>query len=182
MINKKAILREESVKLFIAAICIVLLLILFFKLMGLFTKKTAMEQARESIKVLMDEIDKVQKGQESKEFFLESPAKWWVIAWPYKNEGNKPEQCKLDYCICLCAIPTLPSKANSLTECSNGGICKDVNTTIRTIYEAEPPNWFAKVLSSFVNEPNKPIDIGGPLPLKVVIENNEIHVKKQRNV
>lgn len=184
--QKKAILLPEVLKLVIAALCISLLIILAFSLQGIFIKKHASEQAKESIKTLYSEIQKVESGEKvSSKLFIESPVKWWVIAWPYKDEENKPISCKKDYCICLCPIPSFPSKDESLKECNSVGVCRDVSKPIKTVYKAKPTNNYADIIKKFIgvlgyDTENVPINIEGILPLNVSIEGETISVTKEK--
>lgn len=183
--NKKAedLLTPETLKIIVAVLCIVLLLYLAYQLVP---KKTALAQARENLNKVYFEIQKVVNGKSQSDFFIESPNDWWVIAWPYKGDKEKPSQCKTLNCICLCPIPTIASKSNSLSECNNIGVCKDLDRPVKTMYKAEPVGAYAttvKNVESFLGYDieNVPLDIGGPLPITIVIENEVIVVEKLKN-
>jgi len=184
--NKKAedLLTPETLKIIVAVLCIVILLYLAYQLVP---KKNALAQARENLNKIYFEIQKVVNGEKTQsDFFIESPSGWWVIAWPYKGEKRKPSQCKNPDCICICPIPTIVSKVNSLKNCEDVGVCKDLDRPVKTMYKAEPVGAYAvtvKSVQSFLgyDVENVPIDIGGPLPIKVVMENGVIIVEKDRN-
>ena len=90
---------------------------------------------------------------------------WWIIAWPYKNEEEKPGQCYGNYCICICAIPEnyisissiLTIREKSLEKCNSLGVCKDFDEKIKTINPGLIWEW------------NKPIPIENP-PVELEIK------------
>lgn len=185
-LNKKAedLLTPETLKIIVAVLCIVVLLYLAYQLVP---KKTALAQARENLNKIYFEIQKVVKGEKNQsDFFIESPSNWWVIAWPYKGDSEKPGQCKTLNCVCICPIPTIATKANSLKECDNIGVCKDLDLPVKTMYKAEPVGAYAitvRAVVSFLGKDveNVPIDIGGPLPITIVKEDGVILVEKLKN-
>ena len=185
-INKKGedFLLPETVKIIVAVLCIIILLYLAYQLIP---KKTALAQARESLNKVYFEIQKVSSGKITQsDFFIESPSDWWVIAFPYKGETNKPSECKNPDCICICPIPTIPTKANSLKNCEDIGVCRDLDKPVKTMYKAVPTGAYAatvKSVQSFLgyDVENVPLDIGGPLPIKIVMEGGVIIVEKDRN-
>lgn len=155
MKNKKAIVLPETLKLIIAILCIVLLIYLAVSIYGLFNNKTALEQAKGSMAQMSLKLDKIEKYSEnSTEFLLESPAKWYLISFPYKDGVETPSQCKR-YCICICMEG---DKENALNSCANG-ICKDVSRRIETFNDA-------------------PIYITGPMNLIIKNTGNKIIVNK----
>jgi len=186
MKNKKGILVKETLGIVLAVVGIVLLVYLAVELYGLFDSKTGLEKAKGSLDTLYSGVGKVDRGEvEESEFFLESPNDWWVIAWPYQDRSDKPTQCKGN-CICICPMPSpgLSVYEGSLKKCNNLGVCKDVSKPIKTIYDAEASGLYAKTRRSLVNAlgydtVNVPIDIKGDLPLKVVLVDGEILVKKE---
>lgn len=185
-INKKGILISEGIRIILAVIAVLLLVYLAVQLTGLFTKKSAQEQAKESMKRLIDEIKFVEKGEKiESELFIESPNDWWIIAWPYKEDVRKPKQCG-NYCVCICPIPAsdikLSSIDNSLERCDSIGICENVDKPIKTIYESKVEKGYAKIIKYFIglfNDVNNvPLDIGSPLPIKIKLINGEIQIIK----
>jgi hypothetical protein len=171
--KKADILWEEVLKVVIAVICIGLLFILAWKLYGLFFTKSATEQAKQSIKTLYDELDKVQKGQVAEaNVFIESPKDWEIIAWPNKLLDSKPSFCKADYCICLCEAPSVIPDYNfnkpidrSLNLCISSGSCRDV---------------YQKVVIYDKYGVNNLISIGGPIGLKINSVGGTINVREQK--
>lgn len=190
-IDKKGILLSEGIRIILAVIAILLLIYLAVQLTGIFTKKSAQEQAKESMKKLIDEIRVVEKGEKTEsKLFIESPSDWWIIAWPFKEDVRKPNQCK-DYCVCICPIPNynqgdIPSLDNSLKKCEALGICENVDKPAKTIYESEIGKGYSTVfakavkylVSFFKDVDNIPLDIRGPLPIKIKLINGEIQIIK----
>ena len=159
------VLMPEVLKLLIAVICIVLLVILAFNLYGIITKKTAVEQAMDSINRLDSELQKIDELNNKSSVFIESPNDWQVRAWPNKNSDKKPNQCQKQYCVCICPTPSLIGLSlaveRALTECNTIGVCKDVSKPVKTLDE------FGE----------NPLEIQGPLELNISLENGEILIK-----
>tara|TARA_Y100000310_G_C20554324_1_gene749768 strand:+ start:512 stop:1060 length:549 start_codon:yes stop_codon:yes gene_type:complete len=179
MKNKKAeITTEEMVKIILAVMGIFLLLYLSVNLHGLFTTKTKIEQARVSLDKLYLEIEKIENNEKvTSEVFLESPNDWWVIAWPYQEENEKPSQCKKESCICICPKAR---KSESIKECGKKGICKDVSKEIETIYKLPSKGFEEEIFNSWIallTDDRMPILIKGPTSLKIELENEKIVVK-----
>ncbi len=171
--DKKAeMTSEEVVKIILAVIGIGILLYLAWSLYGIFSFKRDIVQAKASLETLYNQIHFVEIGEKNNiEVLIESPNKWWVIAWPYEDGvsdelGNKPIQCIGDYCICLCPIPILESKDNSLENCNDQGICKSVSKPIMTLDESND---------------NEPLKIKGPISLNVLLKEGKIIIKKIKN-
>ena len=191
--NKRGILLSEGIRIILAVIAVLLLVYLAAQLSGLFIKKSAQEQAKESMKRLMEEIKNVENGKKMEaQLFIESPNDWWIIAWPYKEDVRKPKQCRGNYCVCICPVPEITKGdisgfENSLEYCNNLGVCEDVDKKIKTIYESEIKGGFyelsfAKFMKTvagiFKDVKNVPLDIRGPLPVKIKLVDNEIHIIK----
>ncbi len=156
MKTKKGNLLPETLKIIVAVLCIVLLFYLAVSVYGLFFKKTAIEQARESLKLMNLEIEKVEKAQKAEgDFLLESPNKWYLIGFPYKDGIETPQQCK-KYCICIC-----PSgdKNTALQDCSTMGVCVD------TLMKPETYN-------------DIPVYIQGPSQLKITLNRDAVLIIK----
>jgi len=78
------------------------------------------------------------------------PTDWWIIAWPYKNQIEKPYSCKgFTACICICA--TGVGVADSLNQCNNLGRCVGVDSNIKTTYNKSPPAWYSKAIKNTVD-------------------------------
>jgi hypothetical protein len=188
-INKKGILLSQGVRIILAILAVLFLIYLATQLTGIFAKRTALEQATASMKKLMLEVRAVENGDKTEaQLFIESPHKWWIIAWPYQDDIRKPRQCKKGYCLCICPIPNtlegtgLPSPENSMILCNSLGVCEDISKTTRTMYVSAPKDFFSRLVKAavswFVDTKNMPLDISYPLPIRVKLVDGEIHVIK----
>jgi hypothetical protein len=151
--NKKGdnLLGPETLKIIVAVMCILILLLLPMKLYGI-SKNSKLEQATASLDNLYFKINKVENNHSLEiEYLIESPNKWWVVAWPFENEI--PNQCIGNNCICICP-------GNSFKECNEKGTCRIVSEKIKTINE---------------NGENVPIKIESFIQVKISnkLENNE---------
>ena len=185
MKSKKAfLLGEYTLKIIIAVLCILLLVYLLF---GIFSNSQGardLKMAEASLDDLVKEMNKAEETGEAQKALILNPVQdsfiektlqeeWWIIAWPYKNEEEKPNQCYGNYCICICAIPENylslkaltvvgNSKENSLNKCNSLGVCKDFDEKIKTINPGLIWNW------------NKPIPIENPpVELEIKYDNKE---------
>ncbi|MEI6731172.1 MAG: hypothetical protein WCK90_00675 [archaeon] len=117
---------SETLKILLAVLCIIILLILAYKLYGIFVAKTAVEQAKETLKQIVDEAAALKDGQ-SKIFLIQSPKTWALSSWPYiPASGNvlMPNDCvnkQWKSCICLCEYPTRAQQLGSVA----GALAKD---------------------------------------------------------
>jgi len=188
-ISKKGILLSAGLRIILAIMSILILIILAVQLTTLFTKKSAREQAIQSLDRMMEEVRLIEDGQKiDAQLFIESPNDWWIIAWPYKEDGRMPKQCKGDYCLCICPIPQftegdLPGVTNSLTFCDSIGICQDVGKNVKTIYKSKPHSKTARTIKAIVDffggdTNNVPLDISHPLPIRIKLIEDEINVIK----
>ena len=134
MKNKRAMLMPETLKIILAVISIGILIYLVVSFYGMFVS-TASKQAEDSLEIIYSAIEKIEKGEKEVEVLLKSPNDWWVLAW---EEGEKPVQCKGDYCVCICSCPIdlgtgCPSTKEFLKKCDGekNGYCKDVFVNIK---------------------------------------------------
>lgn len=159
---KKAILMPETLKIILAVLGILILIYLAASLYGFFVKDNKEKQAQASLEILNSKIKLVESGaQKEIKFLIESPNDWYIIAWPYQDESEKPQQCAGDYCICMCE--SAYSKFGVLDECNKKGICKELSKKTKTIDEDN-------------NE--KYIKIDKPISLKAYLESNQIIIEK----
>jgi len=114
MKNKKAELfaAEEVVKIVMAVICIIILITLAAGLYGIFTKKTDLEQARQSLKEIVAKINGLEEGQTT-DYLVVAPKKWYFLN--YNTE------------ICICSEENL---LKSMEDCCNKGAKQSLDKTI----------------------------------------------------
>ncbi len=122
--NKRAegFLESETLKIVLAVLCIALLLYLGVKLYGLFIKKTASEQASESLNQIMEKINGMKEG-ESSSFLITSPKGWSIM--------SSEEQ------LCICTFGQLGAsdfrsekREDAFRICSESGFCAKIKNKI----------------------------------------------------
>jgi len=159
---------HDFIKIVVAVVCIVGLLYLMYLIYGNVSERAGAEKAEASIEKMFLKINEVENGESAEEeVLIESPNDWWVIAWPYKDEVEKPVQCIEDFCVCICPVPTdaesffnfFSIREKSLELCEEKGTCKDISKKIST--------------------GDTPIKIEGPFLLEIKSENNEILLQKK---
>lgn len=123
--NKKAegLLESETLRVIIALLCILLLAVLAYKLYGLFTKKTAVEQAKETFDQLVSKMNGLREG-ENDSYMITSPAFWALM-----SNGEQ---------ICICSFENegasffrYENREEAFRVCSTNGFCSPVKNNIR---------------------------------------------------
>jgi hypothetical protein len=108
--GKKAdIVLPEVLKMILAGIGIILLLYLAYSMYSLLTKKTEIEQARESLKQIIALASSL-KDEESKDYLVLG-ANGWMI---------KSKNCNNANCLCIC-----PGSSLAGNNCDSEGICQN---------------------------------------------------------
>lgn len=181
MRNKKAfLLGEYTLKIIIGVLCLLLLVYLLYSLYSNSQDERDLKMAEASLNEVVEGMNEAKETGIIQEALILNPIKktlvgkailkqydWWIIAWPYKNEKEKPGQCQED-CICICAIPEnyksitsiFTIRKESLDQCNLRGVCKDFNENIKTTSNGLLWDW------------NKPIIIENP-PVELEIEYND---------
>ncbi|MEK6935849.1 MAG: hypothetical protein AABW67_03610, partial [Nanoarchaeota archaeon] len=122
MKNKKAeITAEEVLKLVLAVLCIIILVILAAGLYGIFTKKTDLEQAKESLNQITSMILNIENTK-SKTYLLIAPKDWLIIYFSDNNPSGTG--CSGKTCLCFCSKIAEEMNVNVCEH--NGGTCKDI--------------------------------------------------------
>lgn len=132
---------EEIMKIVLAVGGIIILILLFVNLYGIFTQKTRIEQARANMEDLSAVINSIKEGG-SKDFTMLSPRGWSLTGWPV--DEMLPDECKKnkwEKCICLCeygdsltgrALEALKragipnTRADFLAKCNTVSVCVEV--------------------------------------------------------
>jgi len=182
MKSKKAfLLGEYTLKIIIGVLCLLLLVYVLYTMYSNSQSARDLRMAGASLDDLVKEMDKAKETGEIQKALILNPVQnsfiektlqegWWIIAWPYKSEKEKPGQCQGNYCICICAIPenykaiwkSWAIKEKSLKGCNSLGICKDFDEKIETINPGLIWEW------------NKPIPIENPpVELEIKYDNKE---------
>lgn len=122
--NKKAegLLESETLRVVIAVMCILLLVVLAYKLYGLFTKKTAIEQAKETFDQLVSKMNGLQEGGNDS-YMITSPQKWVLM-----SNGEK---------ICICSFENQgadffrsANRQEAFRVCAVNGFCSHVKNNM----------------------------------------------------
>ncbi|MEK6859230.1 MAG: hypothetical protein AABX54_00295 [Nanoarchaeota archaeon] len=122
--NKKAegILESETLRVVIAVMCILLLVVLAYKLYGLFTKKTDVEQAKETLEQIVSKMNGLKEGGKD-EFLVVSPKNWVLM--------SDKEQ------VCICSFENegtdffrSENRENAFQTCVTNGFCASVKNSI----------------------------------------------------
>jgi len=98
MKNKKGattLLPEETLKIILAIICIILLLILSAKLFSIFIAKTKTEQAKATLEIITGKIEQVKKDNAPVSLIINSPKDYHL----FLAEGKYCKTAK--YCLCF---------------------------------------------------------------------------------
>jgi len=106
MSNKKAILMKNFANLAIAVVCIFILIYFTYQLYGIFTKKTALEQARGSLNKIIAKTEGLGEG-DKREVLITAPKEWYIVA----NEKQ----------LCICG---------DRASCDKTGVCKEIDSEI----------------------------------------------------
>lgn len=120
--NKKSILLPEGLKIIIAVLCILILIYLAWSLYTLFTTKSKLTQAKETLKEIVDKINGLEEGK-IEPFLITTPKGWVIMASDDcgNKEGNCIVSCSEDY-------------EGKLQECFEKGIYEPIKFKINIGY------------------------------------------------
>lgn len=108
--NKNAILLPETLKIVIAVLCILLLIYLATKVLGVvFTRNAELEKARETLDAIAGKAEVLEPG-ESLEYLVTGPKGWKLISYPPK--------------LCVCPEDKLVDQEAT---CKQQGACKSLS-------------------------------------------------------
>ena len=117
--NKKGfLLAEETLKIIIAVISLIILSYLLFSLYNANKTNNELELAEESLNHLIDSLD-----SEIIEIQIYNPKGWFISSWPY--DGERPLTCSnqgLDECICICD-DSLNIFKSEVSKCNDASVC-----------------------------------------------------------
>ncbi len=140
------LLIEEVVRIFITIILLALLFGLLYKLWSVFSYDEKLEQAKESMKILINGIDKKEEQILLYAPNYESPNDQWVlIIWDIKSR-EIPEKCSSNSwkkCICFCDLKATIETVDYYkykSSCDSHGICENFDNEL-TIKES---HWIMK--------------------------------------
>jgi hypothetical protein len=116
--NKKGnLLGEETLRVVLSVVAILLLVLLLFNLYVTFSNKPKLEKAKSSLERIEGKINEAFLKGASEELLLE-PNGWILLN--YKN--GEPESCSDKKCICICEKEGL--FGDQIKNCKKNGICK----------------------------------------------------------
>lgn len=116
---------DESAKIILSVISIVLLVYLAFSLYGLISKNSSLEQAEASLNEIINNAKILEEGV-TREVLVANPSDSYIIY--YDNE--RKDICNSENgCLCICLYPIMDES------CVNRGVCKEVQE--KYIFEKE---------------------------------------------
>lgn len=98
MHKKGFLLAEETLKVVIAAICIIFLIVLIIAVYNAITGAKKTEQAQENLNRINDIIVSLE-NEESENKDIANPEGWHLLGFVY---GEKPNSCLNNNCLCIC--------------------------------------------------------------------------------
>ncbi len=109
----------QVLKIVIAVAVIIALFYFAFKMYGIFSTSTRMEQAKTNLDELIAKINSVKEGEKINHL-ITGPKDWHLI---YFSEQS-PSKCGNFKCICIC-------DENSKESCDKEGVCKAVDDNLK---------------------------------------------------
>jgi hypothetical protein len=129
--NKKGegeLLPEETLKIIIAVICIVVLLGLFAAVYFALTGNQSMKFAQDIVNGnhgIASEIRRVNAGgMDNNSFFIPNPSGWYVFS--FVAQDIKPNSCAGSNCLCLCEsllVGIINTDSRQAQRCDSKGVC-----------------------------------------------------------
>ena len=126
MKNKNGfLLAEETLKIIIAVICLVVLAYLIYSIYFTNISGTKLKQAQEvltgSEQSLEKSMNRVLSTGTSETFPVSSPSSWYFFSF---IEGEKPNSCGGKNCLCICdKVLNFNSEKRQISECGENGVC-----------------------------------------------------------
>ena len=136
MKSKKADMTiEEMIKIIFAVISIGILIYLAASLLGLFHKKTEIEQAQATLDQIVERVDILNGGEvgDEGEYLIQSPTRQgWYMFYFGETFVSRPSSCKSgEACLCIC----FNDESSRESSCNKLGVCKSVILKLETTCE-----------------------------------------------
>ncbi|MFH1308075.1 MAG: hypothetical protein ABIH72_04440 [archaeon] len=157
-------LARKTLVLLISVLCLLLLLVIAWKLYSLASDQNKLNQAENTLAEIEVLIGNLNEG-ESEEYIITSPKKWFLTSFPqsqgiwiWHNNNYIPSKCnsqKWTKCLCICEYEGVPTVNawERIKACDIMGVCNalpsDKNTAVYTninfwnnnegIYIEDPP-------------------------------------------
>ncbi len=117
--NKRGfLLGEFTLKVIVAVLCIIVLAVLLFKLYGMFSNKTEVEKAGNTVDAVLERAQEA-KLKGSADYVLLEPKNWILLYYP----TGTPKACQGAKCLCLCKDGGIWDRIKdcklSFNECTN---------------------------------------------------------------
>jgi len=138
MKKKGFLLMKSTLKIIIAAICILFLLILIYKIYESYSVKQELIQAEKSMKKIETGLKEAESKGSAEVIILYPDAgrwgrTWFLTTWPSKAKlftgpGIMPKKCKLKFwnnCLCLCTGRSTTTQGVA-DDCDDNGICIEI--------------------------------------------------------
>ena len=122
IMNKKAILMPEVLRIIIAVLCIVLLIMLASNLYSLFTRSSEIEQAKATLNEIVSKANFLSEMGDTTDLLITAPAEWALTSF---NEQ-----------VCICKFESIGDFQNDRVqqekECSSTGVCRKIKMTLNS--------------------------------------------------
>jgi hypothetical protein len=135
--NKNAnMLAEQTLKIIIAAMAVLLLLYLLFALYSMFTQKQEFARAELTLKELSERMIDARRKGTTETYYLTKPDGWVLIT--YNSGQEQPKEC-IHNCLCLCEDEpgwwAFWDWDDQVVKCNKRGVCKDYQEDLKDINE-----------------------------------------------
>jgi hypothetical protein len=131
LVNKKGESSNFTLDEFVRIVLAVIgLLIIGYLAYNLFFVNPSNEKAKGTFNnIISVEIDKINNGGEAnlEGVFIPNPSDWEIVGFV---EGEKPNQCVGESCVCLCDISGWDSQEAIIKKCDEKGFCKIVEDLV----------------------------------------------------
>jgi len=123
--KKGFLLGENTIKMIIAVLCILILAFLLSSLYNIFTEKKNLEKAGASLGIIVNQIRKASAVGESG--VLLDPRGWVLAA--FSANTLSPGLCENKNCICICDTPSF-FQSSLAARCNSAGVCTALNELV----------------------------------------------------
>jgi hypothetical protein len=135
--NKNAnMLAEQTLKIIIAAMALLLLLYLLFALYSSFTQKQEFARAEGTLKDLGEVMLDARRKGTTETYYLTKPDGWKLLT--YKTGREQPKEC-IQNCLCLCEDEpgwwAFWDWDDQIAKCNKRGVCKNYREDLNDVDE-----------------------------------------------
>jgi hypothetical protein len=137
--NRRAfLLGEETIRIIIAAICILFLAFLLYSIYENNKTSRDLENAKADLERIESTISELSSSSESvRSVVIENPKGWFLSSW--NSKGDFPQKCKInewDNCLCICKMH-FKASANifGVSDCDKDSQCIEADYGVKGIYK-----------------------------------------------